>query len=148
MRPRVKSALFFLVAISLTGCAIAPLQPPEITSDWKVQQGQAVWTPPKAKNGIAGELLVATNSSGDFIVEFSKPPITIANAQRVGKNWQVEFPGEQKSYRGRGAGPSRVIWLHLPPALAGSPGEWNFAVNANGWKLEKDGEALEGFLAP
>lgn len=137
-----------LAAILMIGCAIPPLAPPEITSNWTVRQGQAVWTPPRAKDGVAGELLVATNSHGDFIVEFSKPPITIANAQRLGKTWQVEFPAEAKSYRGRGVGPSRLIWIHLPPALAGARGDWHFSTNASGWRVERKDEALEGFFEP
>jgi len=145
---RLRNNLVFVFLALAVGCATAPLTPPEMGADWKVQRGQAVWTPPKAKGGIAGELLVATNNAGDFVVEFSKPPIAIAQAQRVGKNWQVEFPAEQKSYRGRGSGPERVIWLHLPGALAGKPGSWSFLTNASGWKLERNGESLEGFLAP
>jgi hypothetical protein len=141
------NALYPFLGLAI-GCATAPLTPPEVTSDWKVQQGQAVWTPPKANNGIAGELLLTTNSMGDFVVEFSKPPITIARAQRSGETWQVEFPAGGKSYRGRGNGPARVIWLHLPRALIGSPGKWGFSTNATGWKLERNGELLEGFLAP
>jgi hypothetical protein len=140
---------FLAAALVASGCATAPLPPPQMDANWKVQQGQAVWTPPKAKSGIAGELLVATNSTGDFVVEFSKPPIAIANAQRHGAQWQVEFPAQQKRYGGRGAGPSRIIWLHLPPALSGqSTRDWKFTTNSAGWRLEHNGESLEGFLAP
>lgn len=114
-----------------------------MTSDWKLRQGQAVW------NGIAGELLVATNTTGDFVIEFSKPPITIVNAQRSGERWQVEFPAEQKKYQGSGAGPSRIIWLRLAPALAGTASEWKITTNNVGWRMEnKHGETLEGYLAP
>jgi hypothetical protein len=129
------------------GCASAPLTAPEMTADWKIQQGQAVWKP-RGGSGIAGELLVATNKSGDFVVEFSKPPITIATARRSGKQWQLEFPAERKSYRGRGAGPSRVVWLRLPMALAGGESGWKVSTNTMGWRLERGKESLEGFLAP
>lgn len=135
------------ICAAAMGCASAPLPAPEITADWKVQQGQAVWKP-RGGSGIAGELLMATNSSGDFVVEFSKPPIAIASARRSGKSWQIEFPAERKSYRGRGTGPSRVVWLRLAPALAGADSSWKLSTNSNGWRIEKGAESLEGFLAP
>lgn len=119
-----------------------------MTSDWSVHQGQAVWAVPGAKDGVAGELLVATNSTGDFVVEFAKPPITIANAQRNGKRWQVSFPAAKRRYSGVGDGPKQIIWLKLAPALSGQADGWNFSTNANGWHLERKGESLEGFLAP
>jgi hypothetical protein len=130
------------------GCATSRLPAPEMTSNWVVRQGQAVWTPPRAKDGIAGELLVATNSTGDFVVEFSKAPFTIATAQRQGARWQVAFPAEKKGYGGRGDGPSQIIWLKLAPALLGHSDGWSFSTNANGWRMERKREALEGFLAP
>jgi hypothetical protein len=138
-----------IVALAmLGGCATAPLPPPDMSGDWKILQGQAVWKP-KAGNGIAGELLVATNSVGDFVVEFSKTPIVIAHAQRSGDRWSVEFPTQKKSFAGRGAGPARVIWLHLPPALTGRDNKWTMTTNANGWKINnRRGESLEGYLAP
>jgi hypothetical protein len=138
-----------IVAVAaLAGCATAPLPAPEMSADWKIFQGQAVWKP-KIGDGIAGELLVATNSAGDFVVEFAKPPITIAHAQRTGERWSVQFPAQQKSSSGRGNGPARVIWLHLPPALAGRDKEWQVTTNSNGWRIgNRRGETLEGFLAP
>jgi hypothetical protein len=147
MRWRNKLAATVLVA-ALAGCATAPLPAPDMSADWKILQGQAVWKP-KGGDGIAGELLVATNSVGDFVVEFAKPPITIAHAQRTGKQWSVQFPVQQKSYSGRGHGPARVIWLHLPPALAGRDKQWSMTTNSNGWLMRnRRGETLEGFLAP
>jgi hypothetical protein len=144
MRWRIE---FAAVAV-LAGCATAPLPPPDMSADWKIRQGQAVWKP-KGSDGIAGELLVATNSTGDFVVEFAKPPITIAHAQRAGQRWSIEFPAQQKSYAGRGKGPERVIWLRLPPALAGSDQQWQVTTNSNGWRMSnRRGETLEGFLAP
>ena len=133
--------------LALAGCA-SGLPAPNMTVDWKILHGQAVWKP-QAGDGIAGELLVATNSTGDFVVEFSKPPFTIAHAQRYGDRWSLQFPAQKKSYGGRGAGPSRVIWLHLAPALNGRSNNWQFATNSNGWRMSnRRGETLEGFLAP
>ena len=134
--------------LALAGCATAPLPAPQMTADWKILQGQAVWKP-KAGDGIAGELLLATNSVGDFVVEFAKPPITIAHAQRSGARWSVQFPAQKKSYGGRGNGPARVIWLHLAPAMNGRGDRWQFTTNSNGWLMSNQrGETLEGYLAP
>jgi hypothetical protein len=135
--------------VALASCATSPpLQAPDMSADWKILQGQAVWKP-KAGDGIAGELLVATNSTGDFVVEFAKPPITIAHAQRSGPRWSVQFPPQQKSFSGRGDGPARIIWLHLPPALAGRDKQWQVTTNSNGWRMSNQrGETLEGFLTP
>lgn len=146
VRWREKGATLSLAL--LAGCSTAPLAPPQMSSDWKIHQGQAVWQP-KPGARIAGELLVATNSAGNFIVEFSKPPITIATAQRDGARWQFEFPAEKKSYRGQGRGPSRVIWLHLAPALAGRDSTWRVSITNENWRIEnKRGETLEGYLSP
>ena len=71
MRWRVE---IFAIA-ALAGCATAPLPVPDMSdtsAGWKILQGQAVWKP-KAGDGIAGELLVATNGVGNFVVEFAKP---------------------------------------------------------------------------
>lgn len=147
MPPRPINALAAALVLA-QGCATAPLPAPDMTADWRIQHGQAVWTPAQAKDGIAGELLVATNSYGDFVVEFSKPPINIATAQRTDSRWQATFPAENKRYAGAGAGPSRLIWLHLVPALQGRDKNWSFTTNQSGWLLERKGETLEGFLQP
>lgn len=148
MRWRIEIAVLVFV-IALAGCATAlPLPAPDMSADWKILQGQAVWKP-KPGDGIAGELLVATNSTGDFVVEFAKPPITIAHAQRSGPRWSVQFPAQQKSFGGQGRAPARIIWLHLPPALASRDNQWQVTTNSNGWLMSnRRGETLEGFLAP
>jgi hypothetical protein len=137
--------------LGFAGCATAPLPPlqsMENVADWKILQGQAVWRP-KGGDGIAGELLVATNLVGDFVVEFNKTPISIAHAERAGDRWDVKFPAQKKEYSGRGAGPSRVVWLRLAPALAGRDSKWQLTTNSTGWQISNGrGETLEGFLAP
>ena len=144
MRWRIE--IFALAACA--GCATTPLPPPDMSADWKTLQGQAVWKP-KGGDGIAGELLLATNSVGDFVVEFSKPPIAIAQAQRSGNRWSAQFPAEKKSFGGRGGGPSRIIWLHLAPALSGRAKDWEVTTNVNGWRIvNARGETLEGYFAP
>jgi hypothetical protein len=146
---RWRTEIFAVAA--LAGCATAPLPQPDMSDDssgWKILQGQAVWKP-KAGDGIAGELLVATNRFGDFVVEFAKPPITIAHAQRSGDRWSMEFPAQKKSYSGRGSGPARVIWLHLPRALTGRDTKWSLTTNIDEFRMSNDrGEMLEGFLTP
>lgn len=137
-----------LVAVLLAGCATAPMSGPEVGADWQVRTGQAVWTPPGRAMGIAGELMVATNAAGDFVVEFAKPPFTIATARREEARWQVEFPAEEKRYGGRGRGPGRILWLQFVPAIQGRGGDWKFEAQEDGsWSLARKGEKLEGYLA-
>lgn len=144
MRWRIEIFALLMVA----GCASTPLPAPEMSADWKTLQGQAVWKP-KGGGGIAGELLLATNSVGDFVVEFAKPPITIARAQRSGDRWTFEFPAQKKAYNGAGKGPSRVIWLHVAPALQGRDKNWQSTTTTNGWRIANNrGESLEGYFAP
>lgn len=146
MRWRIE--ILALATLTLAGCATAPLPPPEMSADWKILQGQAIWKP-RGGDGIAGELLLATNSVGDFVVEFGKPPITIAHAQRSGKRWSMQFPAQNKSYSGRGNGPSRVIWLRVAPALIGAEKNWRATTNVTGWTIRNErGETLEGYFAP
>ena len=137
-----------LALLMLAGCATAPLPPPEMSADWKTLQGQAVWKP-KPGDGIAGELLLATNSVGDFVIEFAKPPITIAHAQRSGERWSFEFPAQKKTYSGPGKGPARVIWLRVAPALLGLDKNWHATTTTNGWRITNNrGESMEGYFAP
>jgi hypothetical protein len=142
MRARRASAISIVTAaMCLAGCATAPMSGPAVTDDWRVQTGQAIWTPKGAKAGIAGELMMATNSTGDFVVEFSKPPFTIASARRMGERWQADFPGEQKRFGGRGKGPERIIWLRLPEELR------KVETRDGNWRIERGTEKLEGYFA-
>ncbi len=146
MRWRADIAAASLVA--WVGCATAPLPPVEMSGDWKTLSGQAVWRPQK-EGGIAGELLFATNSLGDFWVEFAKPPITIVTARRSADRWQVEFPAQGRVHAGNGPGPAGLIWLHLAPALGKRSNTWHMSTNTSGWRIEnRKGESLEGFFAP
>ena len=75
------------------GCrSIPPLPPADLsTPGWRVQTGQAVWKPTRTKSELVGELLMATNANGKFVVQFSKTPFTFATAQVAGDRWQIEF---------------------------------------------------------
>lgn len=143
-----------LVVAGLVGCATPPPGPSDPgPGDWTVRQGQAVWCPRREGPELAGDLVLSTRPSGDFLVEFSKTPLTLVSAHRVGARWEVSFPTEGRRIRGRGAGNDRLLWLRLPDALAGKPvpAPLRFAIpGPEGWKMEnpRTGERIEGFLSP
>ena len=102
---------------------------------------------------LAGDLLLATNSSGAFLVEFSKTPFTLATASVTAGRWQIEFGNGKHSWRGPGEPPRRFIWFQLPRLLAGAAAvkPWRFTrPEADSWRLEKThtGEFLEGGFFP
>jgi hypothetical protein len=120
---------------------------------WRTQQGQAVWKPPGSRPEMAGDLLLATNLNGDFFIQFSKVPFTVATAEDLGGNWQIQFGDHQYHRSGHGLPSERFAWFELPRALAGlNPGpRWKFAREADGqWRLEnaRSGERLEGRIFP
>ncbi len=120
---------------------------------YRVQQGQALWKPAKTRPELAGELLLATKANGDFFVQFTKTPFTLATAQRVGDQWQIDLGSDDYRCRGHGPPPVRFVWFQLPAALAGAgvSGNWSFErVTTNSWKLEnhRTGETLEGGFFP
>ena len=45
---------------------------------WQAHQGQAVWKPSKKRPELAGDLLLATNANGNYVIQFSKIPFTLA----------------------------------------------------------------------
>ena len=132
------------------GCAARPVPMPDMTVGWDIQQGQAVWYPDGESPGIAGELIVATNRTGDFVVEFSNPPLSIVEARRVGSGWAAEYAMEDRSFSGRGIMPRQIIWLHLVPGIRGESAFWNFSRAEGSWKLAhpETGERLEGYFSP
>ena len=146
--------LGLLLVVGLAGCVSpAPALPAAGTGDWSVRQGQAVWCPRRGGPELAGDLILSTSPSGDFLVEFSKTPLTLVSARRVGARWGVSFPTEGRRIGGRGAGSDRLLWLRLPDALAGRPvpAPLRFATPApEGWEMEnpRTGERIEGFLSP
>lgn len=147
--------LALLLLCSLAGCVAPSVPPPDVGgADWTVRQGQAVWQPRGGMSPIAGELVLATSAGGDFVVEFSKTPLTVARAHRHGPRWQVDFPAQPRRLGGQGSPTTRVLWCWLAPALegAGLPRGVQFSREAGSgnWRLEntRTGESLEGFLTP
>lgn len=143
-----------LVGLLLAGC-VTPELPAVDTSaaGWTIRIGQAVWQPRPQAPELAGELVMATNRTGDFVIQFAKPPIDLVLAQRSGALWQVEFPPEARRFGGRGGGTPRLLWLYLADALAGRalPPEFVLESGPEGrWRLvnPQTGESLEGYLSP
>jgi len=137
------------------GCRTAnPLPAADLSAPgWRVQQGQAVWQPSQHRPELTGDLLLATNVNGDFIVQFSKIPFPLATAQVSGDQWQIKFGADEYSWHGRGTPPARFGWFQLPRALRNpNPGgNWRFSrVASNSWRLEnpRTGETLEGEFFP
>lgn len=153
---RIKSAAGFLLLLAIVaGCRTAPPLPPADFSapGWRVQQGQAVWKPSARRAEFAGELLLATNANGNFFIQFSKMPFTLATAQKSGGEWRIEFGAGKYSRRGHGAPPERFVWFQLPRVLldAHPGGDWKITrAETNSWRLKnpRTGEILDGELFP
>src|ERR1700741_1215987 len=88
--------------------------------DWRVQQGQALWTPKTGAPQFGGDLILATDDGNSF-VQFAKTPLTIVTAQTTPKRWLIRFPQYHIAHSGHLPAPSRTLWLHLADALAGRP---------------------------
>jgi hypothetical protein len=140
-------------------CGCRTPAPPTIdlsSPAWNLRQGQAVWVSPDSTRegeGVAGELLLATQSDGSSWVQFAKPPFSLFTAQRTPTQWNISFQQAHQRYGAPGTPPSKLIWFQLPNALAGETLDfpWNFQRNADDtWLLQnpKTGERLEGYLAP
>jgi hypothetical protein len=137
------------------GCATPPRFGPVDLREpgWRVRQGQAVWRARSGLPELAGELLVATGSAGEGLVQFSKTPFPFVTARCAAAGWAIEFPTQRLRFRGRGQPPARFGWLQLPRALGGRvvPGPWEFQHESDGrWRLANPvtGESIEGFLTP
>ena len=120
---------------------------------WRIQEGQALWRPGRQYPELGGEIVVATHDDGRCLVEFSKTPLPLVQAQTMGTHWLVRFPPRNMGFEGRHSPPSRFGWLYLRPALAGEklPSSFRFQRLADGgWRLEnvRSGESLAGFLSP
>lgn len=131
-----------------------PLPPADLSGPgWEVHQGQAVWKPTKKRPELAGDLLFATNNNGNLFVQFTKNPFTLAEAQLMNGEWQMNFGGGRYVFRARGKPPNRFVWFQLPRALAGeNPAPpWKLTRKPDdSWRLEnpRTGESLEGVIFP
>lgn len=149
-----KLAGWAVLTTGLAGCVSTHLPPPEMRSEeWAVRQGQAVWRPRHGAPELAGDLILSTHPSGDFLVEFSKTPFTLVAAHRVGMRWEASFPTQDRRLGGHGTGSDRLLWLRLPDALAGKPVASPLTFSSTGperWLIEnhRTGERIEGFLSP
>ncbi|HEV2391849.1 MAG TPA: hypothetical protein VG146_05735 [Verrucomicrobiae bacterium] len=141
--------------LGAAGCATLnrpePLPPVNLkTPGWTVLQGQAVWHLAHNQREIAGDVLAAYRADGSGFVQFSKAPFTLVIGQETPKQWQVEFPPQNRHYSGKGQPPQRLIWLYLPRVLAGKvpPENWIWRQDTNGWRLENAAaqESLEGYF--
>jgi hypothetical protein len=140
------------LALSLLFCVscrtAVPLPPADFSSPgWRLRQGQAIWKPSTNRPELAGDLLLAVNSNGDYVVQFSKTPFTLASAQAAKGRWQIEFG--PRAWSGQGAPPVRFVWFQLPRIVAGTPvaGPWQLTRRGDhSWRLENTGagEFLEG----
>lgn len=150
----LNGALVFLGCFCVSCRSLPPLPPADLSAPgWQVQQGQAIWKPTRERPELAGELLLATNRSGDFFLQFSKTPFTLATAQVMSGQWQIEFGSGDYFRRGRGEPPPRFGWFQLPSALGGATlaRAWRFErTDASFWRLsnQRTGESLEGSFFP
>ncbi|MDX1951233.1 MAG: hypothetical protein SFY81_03565 [Verrucomicrobiota bacterium] len=107
-----------LLAGLLVGCvSLPPLVIDQQDPGWRVLTGQAIWHPPGKKIEITGDLLVALHQDGRSLVQFTKTPFPIVNAQFQPGAWQVEFPAEKKRFSGKGDPSHRLSWLQVPSVL-------------------------------
>lgn len=115
-----------------------------------------MWTvpgPKRSAEGVAGELLIATQADGSCWVQFSKPPFNLVTAQRTPERWHIDFQQGRQRQSGRSAPPPRLIWFQLARALQGESlvTPWQYMREPdNTWRLSNPttGERLEGYLAP
>ena len=151
---RVTFLLGLLAVLLCPSCrTIPPFPPADFTAPgWRVHHGQAIWKPANSKPELVGELLLATNASGDFFVEFTKTPFTLVTVRGNGGRWQIEFPWGEYTRRGTGEPPERFVWFELPRYLGGAKaaGGWEFSRAGEFWRIEnaRTGERLEGRFFP
>jgi len=147
----------FASGILLLLCAscrsLPPLPPADLSAPgWRVQHGQAVWKPNGHRPELAGELLIATHTNGNYVIEFTKSPFAIVSGYQNADSWRIDFGNGQRTWQGRGHGPRLLSWFELPHVLAGEqPGRaWHFTQTNTTWRLEswRNGEWLEGTFPP
>ena len=129
-----------------------PLPPADFSSPgWQLRQGQAIWKPSKGRPELAGDLLLAVNGNGDYVIQFSKTPFALVSVQVANGRWQIELA--RHCWRGQGAPPPRFLWFQLPRVLDGTAAAapWRLTSRAGQtWRLDNagTGEFLEGQFFP
>jgi hypothetical protein len=138
-----------LVLLQCVSCRTAvPLAPADLSAPgWQLRQGQALWRPSRNRPELAGDLLLAVNTNGDYLVQFSKTPFPLAAAEARGGRWQIAFG--PRAWSGRGPPPARFVWFQLPPMMEGKrvADPWQVTRRPDhSWRLENSGagESLEG----
>lgn len=147
-------ALLLVMAGTLSCRTATPLPPADLSAPgWRVMQGEVLWKPSRQHAELAADLMFATNSTGDYLVQLTKDPFPLVTAEVIGEKWQIQFQAGRYSRSGHGLPPARFPWFQLPRALRGAaPGpDWRFEwVNTNAWRLAnpETGETLEGAFFP
>ncbi|MFM2081935.1 MAG: hypothetical protein RL380_626 [Verrucomicrobiota bacterium] len=122
------------------GCRTTPLPPVDLAAPgWQTHPAQAVWRPNRHAPELVGELLYATRTNGESLVQFSKNPFPLVTAQTTRHAWRIEFAAVGKKYSAPGIPPARLLWFQLAPLA-----------HTNHLRLENNstGEALEVFANP
>lgn len=151
-RPAQRAAAALAGLALLTACRTPPA-PVAAVDPAGVRTGQAVWRPAAGAGEVAGELLVVTQADGARLVEFAKPPHSLAQARLGAAGWEFTAPG-RRVLRGRGTPPGPPVWPALLLWLRNGepPTGWQAEGPAadGSWRLENPatGERLEGFLSP
>lgn len=151
-RPAHRAAAVLAGLALLTGCRSTPV-PVTAVHPASVRTGQAVWRPAAGAGEVAGELLVVTQADGVRLVEFAKPPHSLAQARLGASGWEFTAP-DRRVLRGRGAPPGQPVWPAVLLWLRDGqpPAGWQAEGPAadGSWRLENPatGERLEGFLSP
>ena len=151
------AAIFALAFLLCVSCRTSQTLPPADFSSpgWHLRQGQAVWKPPRKRPELAGDLLLATNDNGNYMIQFSKIPFTLAMAQVENGAWQIKF-GNSHYAGGRANRPRGFPGSNFPELLANPPrnlrgsspaipttrGCWSIREPAKPWRAYSFREAL------
>ncbi len=142
-------ALLAVILLSCVSCrTVAPWPPADLSAPgWQLRQGQAVWKPSRGRPELAGDLLFAVNTNGDYLAQFSKTPFSLASAEARAGHWRIDFG--PRAWSGRGTPPPRFVWFQLAPMMDGKPptGRWQVLRRPDhSWRLENSGtgESLQG----
>jgi hypothetical protein len=118
---------------------------------WRVWNGQAIWKPRKSIPELTGDVMVAVNTNGSAIIQYTKT-IPFATARLDGHHWQIDFPAGDRVYAGNYPLPSHFAWFQLPALVGGVPPSrsWVEKGNLDQWEIDSrhGSETLSGYLTP